>query len=257
MKTESVKLIKNKVNIYEFEATIEGINPTEVEFRFILTEDGRQVIYNCLRKDGTNWFVTLPKGEQLTQPLYQFTIEAIIDGYWFKTIEGQLEVSEKEIDVKTSHVEYKPDTIVKPVETPVEKKVEKPAPDVIEPKAPKEVEVPAETKDSTDIAQRIIDRENQRRAESNKTIPKDVKKPEHKKVAQPKLSDDEREEKQRKALELLNNIKSEDAQKKKDEQKALVDQTMREIAERKRKEKEESEIRRKKEQAIKDILGKK
>jgi hypothetical protein len=142
MSVETISINKNRENLYEFETTIEGITPQQVEFRFIIEDNGNHLGYKCIRKDNNKWYVKLPYDSRFTQVSYPFYIESIIDGYYFKTLSGLVKIYEKDIDVnvqsmhsqnttpkpevvdKPTDVDDQP-TDIKPQEGPPEEDVEK------------------------------------------------------------------------------------------------------------------------------------
>jgi len=130
MSENIVALTNKKKNEIEFELEVEGLTVDPSSIRFIIETAEMDYAFKCKKKKGKKYAVTIPPLPQLEKTLYPFRIEAVIDGYHFTPMEGQVNVSGS-FDVYAS--DAKNTTVAPPskkvAKTSVSKEVEEKKPD--------------------------------------------------------------------------------------------------------------------------------
>jgi hypothetical protein len=115
----TVILTKQQTNILEFDVIIDGLDEGTVTTRFVITlPDKANLWYVCDRREGDNWQVSIPDNALLeVDSLYPFYVEVLVDGYYFKSLVGNVKVKER-ASVSTTDIDNV--TIPQQVEPPVE-----------------------------------------------------------------------------------------------------------------------------------------
>ncbi len=138
MSENIIALANKKKNEIEFEMEVEGLTVAPSDIRFIIETDVMEYAFKCSKKKGKLYKVTIPPLPQLEKTLYPFKIEAVIDGYHFTPMTGQVNVAGA-FDVYVS--DAKNTTVAPPkkvTKKPATKKIDK---DVTEKPVPKDIAV--------------------------------------------------------------------------------------------------------------------
>ncbi len=163
MADEIVSINNNKENILEFDLSIEGINPKDINAKLVIRANEMDLGFQCVRKEGNKWNVTLPALPILERTAYPFRFDIIADGYHFEPMKGTINVvGSHDLYVTTpknptvSSPEKKPEVkAIKKESAPIpkvestkqrEKPIEQIARELMEANAKKTVIPPAKTK---------------------------------------------------------------------------------------------------------------
>lgn len=98
---KSIKISPNKQSIIEFDVAITGLDKVVPTVRFVLRDiNGMDCMVKCSKVKDSTWTATIPAlNTKLTSG--KFWIEVIIDEYYFKPIEGNIEfVNAPEVSLK-------------------------------------------------------------------------------------------------------------------------------------------------------------
>ncbi len=139
MSDNILALTNQKKNEIEFELEVDGLTVAPSNIRFIIETSEMEYAFNCTKKKGKVYKVTVPPLPQLEKTLYPFRIEAVIDGYHFIPMEGQINVSGS-FEVYASNT--KNTTVAPPKKTAV--------------KAEKQKDAKPEEKDIAALAKKVL-----------------------------------------------------------------------------------------------------
>lgn len=96
----------NKPSTITFDVVVSGLDKAKPSVRFILekVKDGMDWIINCKKVKDTQWEVSFPKLKDLKLESCSFSVEVIVDEYYFQTANGTLNF------ISASDVEFKSKT---------------------------------------------------------------------------------------------------------------------------------------------------
>lgn len=89
-----ININHTKENALEFEMTIEGVNTSSVECNFVIEAKSMELRFGAKldNKEKNLWLVKLPKLDILERTAYKCYTEVIVDGQYFKPMEGNVNV---------------------------------------------------------------------------------------------------------------------------------------------------------------------
>lgn len=94
MADTSLKINPAKSSDIQFDVTIQGLDSSLPEVRFVITSesDGCNHSFRCVKVKGekTKWMATLPKLEWIGEDQCNFHLEVIVDGYYFEPAHGKV-----------------------------------------------------------------------------------------------------------------------------------------------------------------------
>lgn len=89
----TVTIQNTRENVFDFEINAEGVDGIESARVCLVIETKEALIgFRAERGDGNKWSVKIPVMPQLEKTVYPFHIEVIIDGYYFETLRGLMNV---------------------------------------------------------------------------------------------------------------------------------------------------------------------
>lgn len=105
-----INVLSSKENTLEFDISIDGISDKDIITNFCIKTKDLVLSFPCTKKEKNTWNCSLIKLNKIIEETsYQFFIEVIVDGYYFKPHTGS-------INVTKSHDVY----ITKPKNTTLE-----------------------------------------------------------------------------------------------------------------------------------------
>ncbi len=140
--SEVVTITNTKDQEIEFDLTVNGLDASAAQVRFVIHTGNVDLSFSC-KKQSNKWVATIPPISLLQRTAYNFTIQAIIDGYYFEPMTGTVNI------VGNKTLEPAPLSPVDPEVVPAQQSV-----------IPAVVKVTTESKDkrtAADIAKTIIE----------------------------------------------------------------------------------------------------
>jgi hypothetical protein len=92
MANEIVSINNNKENILEFDLSVEGIPSKDINAKLVIHANEMELGFQCIKKEGDKWTVTLPALPILERTAYPFHFDIIADGYHFEPMKGTINV---------------------------------------------------------------------------------------------------------------------------------------------------------------------
>jgi hypothetical protein len=102
--TNIIRINPNKPSTLEFEVTISGLENIAPTVRFVIlnVQDGCDFSMKCKKLDGAVWSVAIPVLPKSKQSSCKFCVEVIVEEYYFKPAEGEIEfISEPDVSFKS------------------------------------------------------------------------------------------------------------------------------------------------------------
>lgn len=90
--TDMVSINNTKENTLEFDLSLQGISPADMEVRFVVEAVGMEIAFKCVKQENGKWKVDLPILPILEKTMYQFHFSIIADGYYFEPLRGSINV---------------------------------------------------------------------------------------------------------------------------------------------------------------------
>lgn len=90
--TDTVSINNTKENTLEFDLSLQGISPADMEVRFVVEAVGMELAFKCIKQENGKWKVDLPILPILEKTMYQFHFSVIADGYYFEPLRGNINV---------------------------------------------------------------------------------------------------------------------------------------------------------------------
>lgn len=89
---ELVQLNNNKENVLEFELVTEGVNPEDIDAKFVIRSAEMDLSFPCTKDANGKWIVKLPALPMLERTAYPYYFSIVTEGYHFKPIQGEVHV---------------------------------------------------------------------------------------------------------------------------------------------------------------------
>lgn len=130
----TVSITNSRETELQFDISVEGVDVTTMEARFVIEADGVQYSFKCNQGDeAAKWVVLIPAMSHLKHGEYDFHIEIITNGYYFNPYHGKVNVTPEPTVSKSEVKNDKPKTPVVKISKPeVAKDDKKPAPVISE-----------------------------------------------------------------------------------------------------------------------------
>jgi len=90
---DNVVLINNsKTNLLEFDLSVEGLNPKDINAKFVIRANNMEFAFECVNVSKNKWEVRLPELPILERTAYPFHFSVDADGYHFEPLKGTVNV---------------------------------------------------------------------------------------------------------------------------------------------------------------------
>jgi hypothetical protein len=89
--SEVVTITNTKDQEIEFDLTVNGLDASAAQVRFVIHTGNVDLSFSC-KKQSNKWVATIPPISLLQRTAYNFTIQAIIDGYYFEPMTGTVNI---------------------------------------------------------------------------------------------------------------------------------------------------------------------
>ena len=90
----TVSITNSRETELQFDISVEGVDVTTMEARFVIEADGVQYSFDCKQGDeAAKWVVKIPPMPHLKHGEYDFHIEIITNGYYFNPYHGTVKVT--------------------------------------------------------------------------------------------------------------------------------------------------------------------
>lgn len=124
----TISINHTKSNTLEFDLTMEGVETNDLVVRFVIESKEMKLSFEAKKKKGDTWAVKIPRLPMLEKTMYDFCVEVVTDGYFFKPAEGKVNVvgSAELYSTKPKNVTFEPKKEEK-VEPKTQQKKEKPS----------------------------------------------------------------------------------------------------------------------------------
>lgn len=100
---QNIHIRQDTTETYEFQIAVSGLNASDMQARFVIHSDPFLMSFPCEHKTKETWTVELPKMAFIDPTTYTFTIEVMVDGYFFEAHRGSVTVVKSpEVYVKKS-----------------------------------------------------------------------------------------------------------------------------------------------------------
>jgi hypothetical protein len=110
-----VPLNNNEENIFEFELSIQGLNPKNIDAKFVIRSSEMDLSFPCTEGKDGKWQVKLPPLPMLEHTMYPYHFAIVAENHHFTPLEGSINVvGSKEVFVTTP--KKKLTSPVKPIE---------------------------------------------------------------------------------------------------------------------------------------------
>ena len=131
-----VSITNSRETELQFDISVEGVDVSTMEARFVIEADGVQYAFECKQGDeAAKWVVKIPAMPHLKHGEYKFHIEIITNGYYFNPYRGKVKVTPEPTVARSEVKNDKPPTPVVKISQPEVKK-EKSVPVVAEEEEP-------------------------------------------------------------------------------------------------------------------------
>lgn len=112
MTTENttIRINPNKPSTLEFDVMISGLDKIKPTVRFVIHKANKDIdwVVHCTKLDGTKWQASFPKFENFKASSCDFSVEVIVDEYFFNPAQGTIEF------INTPDITFKPTSGPKP-----------------------------------------------------------------------------------------------------------------------------------------------
>ena len=90
---DNIVLINNsKTNLLEFDLSVEGLNPMDINAKFVIRANNMEFAFECVNVGKNKWEVRLPELPILERTAYPFHFSVDADGYHFEPLKGTVNV---------------------------------------------------------------------------------------------------------------------------------------------------------------------
>ena len=90
----TVSITNSRETELQFDISVEGVDVTTMEARFVIEADGVKYSFECKQSDEAGkWVVRIPALPHLKHGEYDFHIEIITNGYYFNPYHGKVNVT--------------------------------------------------------------------------------------------------------------------------------------------------------------------
>jgi len=89
---QNLTIINSKENTLDFDLEIDGIDGDPAKISFVIKTTEVDFAFKCKKVEGNLWRVVIPAMPQIENTLYNYSIEVVIDGYYFEPTSGQINV---------------------------------------------------------------------------------------------------------------------------------------------------------------------
>jgi len=115
----TVSITNSRETELQFDISVEGVDVTTMEARFVIEADGVQYAFKCTQGDeAAKWVVLIPAMPHLNHGEYDFHIEIITNGYYFNPYHGKVKVTPEPTVSKSEVKNDKPKTPVVKISKP-------------------------------------------------------------------------------------------------------------------------------------------
>jgi hypothetical protein len=86
----TVILLHHQTSILEFNVDVQGIDTENMNARLIIESNDMELGFKGVSKGANTWEVKIPPLTMLECTTYQFYIDVVVDGYYFKPLQGKI-----------------------------------------------------------------------------------------------------------------------------------------------------------------------